>query len=99
MVGDSLGLVLVIPVNKDDRRAGEMDQIAFEIDVFHSGLRGLFPFGHATSDRLFLSFFFERIRQAGAGTLFRDVFAGIDQMPKWNEGRKSQNWVGERSNY
>lgn len=60
---------------------------------------GLFPFGHATSDRLFLSFFFERIRQAGAGTLFRDVFAGIDQMPKWNEKRKSQNWVGERSNY
>ena len=42
MVGDSLGLVLVIPVNKDDRRAGEIDQIAFEIDVFHSGLRGLF---------------------------------------------------------
>lgn len=34
----------------------KIDQIAFEIDVFHSGLRGLFPFGHATSDRLFLSF-------------------------------------------
>jgi len=33
MVGDSLGLVLVIPVNKDDRRAGEIDQMAFEIDV------------------------------------------------------------------
>lgn len=28
--------------------------------------------------RLFLSFFFERIRQAGAGTLFRDAFAGPD---------------------
>ncbi|CAK7328667.1 unnamed protein product [Dovyalis caffra] len=52
MVGDSLGLVLVIPVNKDARRAGEIDQIAFEIDLFHSGLRGLFLFGHATSDRL-----------------------------------------------
>ena len=37
MVGDSLGLVLVIPVNKDARRAGEMDQIAFEIDLFRSG--------------------------------------------------------------
>lgn len=46
MVGDSLGFVLVIPVNKDARRAGEIDQIAFEIDVFRSGL---FPFGHATS--------------------------------------------------
>lgn len=27
MIGDSLGLVLVIPVNKDDRRAGEMDHL------------------------------------------------------------------------
>ncbi|CAK7328723.1 unnamed protein product [Dovyalis caffra] len=53
MVGDSLGLVLVIPVNKDARRAGEIDQIAFEIDLFHSGLRGLFLFGHATSDQVF----------------------------------------------
>lgn len=48
MVGDSLGLVLVIPVNKDARRAGEIDQIAFEIDVFRSGF---FPFGHATSKK------------------------------------------------
>lgn len=37
MVGDSLGLVLVLPVKKDARRAGEMDQIAFEIDVLRSG--------------------------------------------------------------
>jgi len=37
MVGDSLGLVLVIPMNKDARRVGEMDQIAFEIDLFRSG--------------------------------------------------------------
>ncbi len=73
------------------------DQIAFEIDVFHSGLR--VPNLRTCYIGSSLPFFFERIRQAGAGTLFRDVFAGIDQMPKWNEKRKSQNWVGERSNY
>lgn len=52
MVGDSLGLVLVIPVNKDARRAGEIDQIAFEIDLFHSGLRGFFLFGKDSEERL-----------------------------------------------
>lgn len=34
MVGDLLGLILVIPVNKTARRAGEMHQIVFEIDFF-----------------------------------------------------------------
>ena len=37
MVGDLLGLVLVILVNKDVRCVGEMDQIVFEIDFFCSG--------------------------------------------------------------
>jgi hypothetical protein len=34
MVGDSLGLVLVNPVNKNAKRASEMDLIAFEIYLF-----------------------------------------------------------------
>jgi len=36
MVGDSLGLVLVNPMNKNARRACEMDLIAIEIDLFRS---------------------------------------------------------------
>ncbi|CAK7328759.1 unnamed protein product [Dovyalis caffra] len=44
---------LLMALEASNTRAGEIDQIAFEIDLFHSGLRGLFLFGHATSDQVF----------------------------------------------
>lgn len=56
MVGDSLGLVLVIPVHKDDRRAIRSPlKSRFSIVVWG-------PFGHATSS---LPFFLFRAHQAG----------------------------------
>lgn len=68
MVGDSLGLVLVLPVNKDARRAGEMDQIAFEIDVLRSGQK---PFDML--HRILPSFLF-RAHQAGGWDLVQRCF-------------------------
>ena len=89
MVGDSLGLVLVIPVNKDARRAGEMDQIAFEIDVFRSGLRKSLRTCYATSDRLFLSFPSASGRRLGPCS---EMFLLVST--RCPSGMKSgQNWV------
>lgn len=68
-------------------RAGEIDQIAFEI--VRSGLRALFLFGHATSDRLFLSFFSERIRQAGASPVLSNAESETDASSSEDDSESS----------
>ena len=68
-------------------RAGEIDQIAFEI--VRSGLRALFLFGHATSDRLFLSFFSERIRQAGASPVLSNAESETDASSEEDDSESS----------